>query len=125
MGLELEGQARQYFVERTIPRSYTPDVEDPDEEESPGFAIWNITGQYTALMPFVPPDTGGPFPGSLTIKYIPSTATWEVSGNISDGGEGWGGEFSGTAVYEACSGGGATNVDVTISGSHLCRRYNY
>jgi len=120
VGLELEGQARQYFVERTIPRRYTPDVEDPDEEESPGFAVWNITGQYTALMPFVPPDTGGPFPGSLTIKYIPSTATWEVSGNISDGGEGWGGEFSGTAVYEACSGGGATNVDVTISGSHLC-----
>ena len=35
VGLELEGQARQYFVERTIPRSYTPDVEDPDEEEFP------------------------------------------------------------------------------------------
>lgn len=101
---------------------FNPDFggKDPDDSPTGGSVSWTSSGSYTALMPFFPPDTGGPFSGSLTITYTPSTNTWEVAGTISDGGEGWGGAFSGSATYDACSGGGATNVDVTISGDHFC-----
>ena len=113
--------ARQYYVERTLLRSSVPDVEEPPADSSPGFATWTSSGAYTGHMPFMPGSgyAAGPYSGSFTIKYIPSTNTWEISGSIPGTG-GWGGDFSGSATYSACSGGSAANVDITITGTHYC-----
>lgn len=117
----IEATARQYYVERTMRRRYTPDIEDPDTDSSPGFATWTSSGAYTGHMPFMPGSgyAAGPYSGSFTIKYTPSTNTWQISGTIPNDG-GWGGDFSGSATYNACSGGGATNLDITITGTHYC-----
>ena len=113
--------ARQYYVERTLLRSSVPDVEEPPADSSPGFATWTSSGAYTGHMPFIPGSgyAAGPYSGSFTIKYIPSTNTWEISGSIPATG-GWGGNFSGSAIYDACSGSSAANVDITITGTHYC-----
>ena len=124
----LNTKAYQYFVERDFVGVLDNDDNAGDDTGSsgpiiitPGSASWTSTGAYTGHMPF-PPGTGysaGPYSGSFAIKYTPSTNTWEISGSIPGTG-GWGGAFSGSAIYDACSGGGATNLDVTISGSHYC-----
>ena len=69
--------ARQYYVERTLLRSSVPDVEEPPADSSPGFATWTSSGAYTGHMPFIPGSgyAAGPYSGSFTIKYIPSTNT--------------------------------------------------
>ncbi len=115
---KFEKTARQYFVERTLRRSYTPDIEGPPAESSPGFSIWTLSGAYTAHMPLALGDAG-PFSGGMTLKYTYETSTWELSGTIPNNG-GWDGDFSGTAVFNACSGGTSSNVDISITGSHLC-----
>lgn len=117
----IKTNARQYYVERTLRRTSVPrDVEEPPADSSPGFAAWTSSGAYTGHMPFIPGSGGaGPYSGTFTIKYIPSTNTWEISGSIPGTG-GWGGDFSGSANYNACSGGSATNVDITITGTHYC-----
>ena len=113
-----EKTARQYYVERTLIRPYIKDVEDPPTDSSPGFSTWNLSGAWTAHMPLAL-GLGGPFSGSMTLKYIDDSNTWELNGTIPNTG-GWGGDFSGSAVFDACSGGAASNLDITITGSHLC-----
>ena len=120
-------QAFQYFVERDfvgIKDSELEEDDDQDDDEpaliTPGYSSWTASGAYTAHMPFMPGSGGaGPYAGGFTIKYTPSSNKWEVNGTIPSTG-GWGGDFAGSATYDACSGGGATNLDITISGSHYC-----
>ena len=129
--VSINADAYQYFVVR----NFVGIAEDGDIGGSgtsglaggggnvitPGFSTWTSSGAYTGHMPFMPGSgyAAGPYSGSFTIKYIPSTSTWEISGTVPSTG-GWGGSFSGSATYDACSGGSATNVDITISGTHYC-----
>ncbi len=87
----------------------------------PGSSSWTVSGDYTGHMPFTPGSgySAGPYAGDLSIEYTPSSNLWEISGTIPGTG-GWGGTFTGSATYDACSGGSATNLDITISGSHYC-----
>ena len=124
-------EAYQYFVAR----NFVGIQEDSDVGGSgtsglaggggnvitPGFSTWTSSGAYTGHMPFMPGGgyAAGPYSGTFTIKYIPSTNTWEISGTIPNTG-GWGGTFTGSATYDACSGGSTNNLDITISGTHYC-----
>ena len=121
----------QYFVTREFAAIKKQDTESEGGTSglaggggtiiSPGYSSWDASGAYTGHMPFMPGSgyAAGPYAGGFTIKYTPSTNTWEISGTIPSTG-GWGGSFSGSATYDACSGGSATNLDITISGSHYC-----
>jgi hypothetical protein len=62
---------------------------------SAGYANWTLSGAWTGHMPFTPGSGGaGPFSGTITLKYTPSTFTWEVSATVPNTG-GWGGDLSG------------------------------
>ena len=126
-----ETQIHQYFVTREFAAIKKQETESEGGTSglaggggtiiSPGYSSWDASGAYTGHMPFMPGSgyAAGPYAGGFTIKYTPSTNTWEISGTIPSTG-GWGGSFSGSATYDACSGGSATNLDISISGSHYC-----
>ena len=124
----LNTKAYQYFVEKDFVGVVDNDNNAGDDTSSsqgsiitPGSASWTSSGAYTGHMPFMPGSgySAGPYAGGLTIKYVFSTNTFQITGTIPGTG-GWGGAFSGSATYDACSGGSATNVDVTITGTHYC-----
>ena len=124
----LNTKAYQYFVEKDFVGVVDNDNNAGDDTSSsqgsiitPGSASWTSSGAYTGHMPFMPGSgySAGPYAGGFTIKYVFSTNTFQITGTIPATG-GWGGAFSGSATYDACSGGSATNVDVTITGTHYC-----
>ncbi len=120
-------EAYQLYVERDFVGVVDNDDSAGDGQSSSaggaitsGYSSWTASGAYTGHMPFMPGSGGaGPYAGGFTIKYTPSSNLWEISGTIPSTG-GWGGTFTGSATYDACSGGSATNLDITISGSHYC-----
>ena len=121
-------EAYQLYVERDFVGVVDNDDSAGDGQSSSaggaitsGYSSWTASGGYTGHMPFTPGSgyAAGPYAGDFSIKYTPSSNLWEISGTIPSTG-GWGGTFTGSATYDACSGGSATNLDITISGSHYC-----
>jgi hypothetical protein len=85
-----------------------------------GYAEWTLSGNWTAHMPFTPGSgSAGPFSGTITLKYTPSTSTWEASATIPNTG-GWGGDLSGSKVQDVCGSTSTINIDIPVSGNHLC-----
>ncbi len=125
----VNASAYQLFVERDFVGVMDNDDNagdgDGDVDSDPitsGYSSWTASGTYTGHMTFLPGSgySAGPYGGGgVSIKYTPSSNLWQVTGTVpSDGG--WGGTFTGSATYDACSGGATTNVDITVTGTHYC-----
>ena len=117
---EISANGYQYYVARNFERNVTIIDEEDDSDDVPGYASWTASGNWTTTQPIelgvLDPDD---ISGSIGITYIPTTSTWTLSATVPSSG-GWGGDITGTKVQDVCSGGGSTNVDIPITGTHYC-----